>query len=158
MESYTPREINFDFHCVKWVWENIHTFQSGEWPDISPSGYYNLSGLTQQISARPKFENPCLVAAEVEIRAKRCGLDSFLVTERYIRGLTEEVIARERHLTLEVIYRKISLVLGYSASGRVPRWFNTRWKRSQTYKEWCDAKGYRKSVIVSNMSVLGNKT
>ncbi|KKN38872.1 hypothetical protein LCGC14_0749270 [marine sediment metagenome] len=158
MESYTPRDINYDFPCVQWIWANILSLSGGEWPESSPSGYVDQPGLRSQGSSRANFENACLVAAEVEIRAKRCGLDGFLPAEKYRKGLSEEQIAKERHLTVDDVYRRINRVLGYSASGKAPRWRKTRWKRAQTYKQWCDSKGYRRKLIKANLPTYGRKT
>ena len=158
MESCSPRDINYDFPCVQWIWTNICALQEGRWPESNPSGYVDQPGMRSQGSSRANFENACLVAAEVGIRAKRCGLDGFLVTEKYVRGLSEEQIAKERHLIAEDVYRRINRVLGYSASGRTPRWRKTRWKKAQTYKQWCDAKGYRRKVVIANLSNIGRNT
>lgn len=135
-ETYQPNEITFDRDCVKWILENYHALTSGvAWPDSMPSCYTDLPG-GQGISHHASFETACLVAAEVFIRVKRCGFDGYIVEERYIQCLSEEEIAKIRWLPLKVIYGRINKVIGYCASGRLPRWKDTKWRKGQTYEEW----------------------
>lgn len=131
---------------MEWILENIHTLRRGEWPDSIPSGYTALPGGHSQ---RAPFENPCLLAAEVSIRISRCGMDGYLVEEKYYNGLSEDEIARKRHLPINRIIRTINKVVWYVSSGRVPRWKDTRWRKGQTYEEWKHNKLYRRKECLS---------
>lgn len=135
MKDYLPRDMVFDRPCVEWVWENYHMLSSGIWPGSDPSGYTDVPGHIKHGTHAP-FETPVLVAAEVAIRVKRCGLDSYLVEEKYIGLKSEEEIAKDRHLSFDDVCRRINKALWYCSSGRTPRWISTRKHQGQTYEEW----------------------
>lgn len=129
-----PQDITFDRECVEWVWENIRLLKSGVWPASRPSGYNDLKVYVQRGILRAPFETPVLVAAEVEIRARKCGLDGYLVEDKYLMGFSEDQIARLRHMRVEDIARRINKVLWYSASGRKQRQENYQdWKKRSSY-------------------------
>jgi len=147
MQDYTPRTLKFDRPGIEWVWENIHTLRSGIWPGSKPSsGYTELPGSAQRGIAHASFETCALTAAEVEIRAKRCGLDGYLVEEKYVKGMSEEEIAKARHLPVTDVYWRINKVLWYSASGRVVRWISTKKREGLTYEQWKKLRSYRRSI------------
>lgn len=141
--DYLPRDITFDRPCIEWVWENIKDLQSGIWPASRPSGYTDVHAHVQRGILHAPFETACLVAAEVEMRAKKCGLEGYLVEDRYIRGLSERDIARERGLRVNDVYRRINKVLWYCASGKTPRWLDTMKRPGLSYEEWKRQKSYR---------------
>lgn len=136
-QDYQPQDINFDRPCVEWILEHYRTLSSGFWPGVRPSsGYTELPSKSRRGIHRAPFENPVLVAAEVMLRVKKCGLDGYLVEEKYIDLKSEEDIANERGLDAEDISRRINKVLWYCASGRLPRWVDTKRRKGQTYEGW----------------------
>jgi hypothetical protein len=126
--------IRFDREGIDWILNYAQTLKEGMWPDPESSGYTEIPG-GKRANHRGPFENPCLAIAELEIRIKRCGMDGFLV-EEVINGKDEERIARERHLDIDYIQRRINKVLWYCASGSKPGWLPTRWRYGMTYEEW----------------------
>lgn len=136
MKDYLPQDINYDRDCVIWILENYQSLSSGDWPGSKPSGYTELPAHTQRGFLRAPFENPVLIAAEVMIRVRRCGMDGFLVEERYVKLKTEEEIARQRHLSIDEIIRCINKVIWYCASGKIPRWKDTKKRKGRSYREW----------------------
>ena len=132
--DYTPREFRFDRLGIEWAIFHAQDLREGRWPGGLPYEYLDTP-VRSGISNRASFENPCLVIAEVEIRIKRCGLDSFLAEEK-LGGKTEEEIASERCLDIGYVKRRINKVLNYCASGNIARWVDTRQRKGQTYEEW----------------------
>ena len=123
--TYVPRDIINNLAQVIWILENIHTLKSGVWPESVPSGELTMMSHSSHAS----FENACLVAAEIEIRVQRCGLDGYLVGDKYALGqrmteedrMTEEQIARKRHMYVSKVHNIIKSVLDYCASGHKQR-------------------------------------
>ena len=145
-KDYLPRDIIFDRPCIDWVWENIVLLQRGIWPARRPSGYTDIKIYVRRGISHASFETACLVAAEAEIRAKKCGLDGYLVEDRYIKELPVEDIARKRHLRIDDVIRRINKVLWYSASGHN--------QRPETYDEWKRQSRYNRSRPVPANSHL----
>ena len=141
--SYLPRDITFDRPTTEWAALHYQELQRGEWPGGIPSDYTELPG--GKAHAHAPFENACLVAAELGIRIKRCGLDGFLAEEKYIKGLEEAEIAKARYLDIGEVFSRINKVLGYCASGRKARWITTKKKKGQTYQEWRRNRGWRRN-------------
>lgn len=137
-----PRDIAFDRDSVVWCWENINALIEGFWPASRPSGYTDNKAHVQRGVARASFETACLAAAEVRLRARKCGLDGYLVEDRYLNSLTEQEIARSRHLRLDDVCRRISKVLWYSSSGRNQRRIcDTCGKENSSAKSSCKCGG-----------------
>jgi len=135
--------IRFDREGVEWLVQYAQTLKEGIWPDNVSSGYTALPG-GKRANHRAPFENPCLLIAELEIRVKRCGIDGFLVEEK-IAGKDEEEIARERHLDIDYIRRRINKVLYYCASGSRPRWQSTWKRKGLTYQDWLKGRHWRRN-------------
>lgn len=124
---WLPHEIIFTREQVEWVLDNIHTLSCGSWPGTIPSGYTELPSIGR-VNPRAYFETAILVAVEVELRIRKCGLDGYLVEEKYMDGLSEEDIAQTRSLLVGDVRRRINRVLFYCASGRN--------QRTESYEDW----------------------
>lgn len=131
------RKVWFNYAQVVWVWENIHALRAGDWPEGCPlSAYTELPG-GQQLNCHSKYEFACMIAAEVETRAMRCGQDCYLVEETYLYGLTSREIARKRFIPEYLVNQKIRDVFNYSASGHAQRTESYQeWKRLNKYKHF----------------------
>lgn len=110
--------------------------RSGQWPSINPSSYTDWASVSDRANPHAPFETAVMVALEAQLRAAKCGLDGYLVEEKYIVGLTEEEIARKRHMEVWDVERRINKVLWYCASGRN--------QRKETYEEWKKLRKYRR--------------
>jgi hypothetical protein len=132
-----PQDMTFDRACIVWCWEHINELSEGHWPASRPSGYIDVHVYVQRGILHAGFETAVLVAAEVKMRAMKCGLDEPLLEDRYVEGLTEREIARKRHLREEDVARRINKVLWYSASGRN--------QRTETYEEWKRKSSYNRN-------------
>jgi hypothetical protein len=131
---YNYSEIHFTIDQTRWAADHYKELSEGIWPP-NPGGSAYIGGNKKGISCEGNFVKPTIIAAELSRRIKRCGMDGFLV-EEVINGKDEERIARERHLDINYIQRRINKVLWYCASGSKPGWLPTRWRHGMTYEEW----------------------
>lgn len=106
----------YDYGTVLWVLNNYGTLARGLWPD--PRSAADLGLPNKRIIGHAPFEDPCLTAAEIGNRVARCGLDGFVVEERY--GMkwgawpqSEAEIAHRRHILTAQVYSRISNVILY---------------------------------------------
>lgn len=136
MLEYTPRTLRFDRNGIAWIVRHALELREGRWPGGLPSDYMDTP-ISSGLTSRAPFENPCLVIGELEIRIKRCGVDSYLV-EAHINGKEPEEIAKERYLSVDYVKRRINKVLLYCASGFSAGWKDTRWRYGATYAQWKD--------------------
>ena len=120
-----------DLDAVIMILENYRELSTGANPE-NPAGYDNPETGRVGGSVRAPFENSCMLAAEVARRVRRCGIDGFIVEERY--GLVgwsypkePETISQERGIVLNDIYRKINRVAYYCCGRRC---------RKETYIEF----------------------
>lgn len=101
--------------------------------------YKNLSG-----NARAPYEGSCMLAAEVARRVRRCGLDGYLVEDRYGLNLmaspkTIEQIADERALLDTDVERRINRVIWYCVGRKV---------KPMEYWQWLRDKKYRRKLVI----------
>ena len=79
-----PNVVWYDLEQVEWLLPQLPDMREGLYP-LEPSGGY--VDVQQRITERASFEIVCQVAAEIDIRLARTGLDRYLVEERYCKGL-----------------------------------------------------------------------
>lgn len=140
--TFTPRELWLStYEQVEWVLDHLHMMQEGQWPDGLPKDESNVHTGDK----RAPFETACLAAGEVELRVKRCGTDGMLAEEKYNRGLTEQAIAKARHLPFDQVYYAIRRVINYCASGANRR--RNEDGSPQSYEEWKKINRNRRGVV-----------
>ncbi len=104
--------IAFTFNQVKYVLYNYYGLSRGEFPDAAEGGL----GIRAPLQSRAAFEAACLLAGEIGLRVKRCGLDG-LITEAVFMGpeglRREGDVAREYHLDPADVHRRINRVASY---------------------------------------------
>ncbi len=86
-------------------------------------------------SQRTRFTNPASLAAEVDFRLSRCGLDRYLIIDRYVKGLSIEEIARYVCMENDQICRRINAVLRYISGWRRKEVTYKEYKRSHRWKK-----------------------
>ena len=105
--------IAFTFNQVKYVLYNYYELSRGEFP---AAGIGQNLAIRVPLQSRARFEAACLLAGEVGLRVKRCGLDG-LITEAVFMGpeglRSESSVAREYHLDQADVHRRINRVVCY---------------------------------------------
>ncbi len=105
---------DFSYSKILWVLHHYQELRSGFNPDGQPVDSVIRS---KTVSHRAPYENCCLMAGEVAARIKLCGLDGYLVEDRYGMndGVKHEVceIARMRHLPVKLVSKRIHWVIHF---------------------------------------------
>lgn len=135
-EWYSPRDIYFSRGQVEWLLPWLPVIREGIWPG-NPRGTGYTDGPTgkRNRSLHASFETPAQIAAELESRLARCGLDRYLVEDCYINGIDESELARKLGLDIWEVERRINSVLRYIKG----------WKRKlYSFRDW---KGHRRVEV-----------
>jgi len=118
---YRASEIKFTRRQVIWILENLNIFREGIYPANPGSGGYTdapYTGSRKRSSRHAPFERACDIAAEVEVRLKRTGLDGFLLEAIHSWGKDETDMAGIMGMNLEVVFRRTDNALRYIAGWR----------------------------------------
>ena len=82
------------------------------------------------------FEIICEIAAEIETRLARTKQDRYLVEDKYLKGMSEEEIARKTSMDEIEVENHILSAVSYISSGHIPRWIETEYRKAISYSEW----------------------
>jgi len=75
-----------------WLLENLDTLLAGHWPKSPDGSTYIDPAIRRRASpTHAKFEKPCDIAAEIEYRLRRTGIEGKLLRAEVIAGLTYEL-------------------------------------------------------------------
>jgi len=129
-----PREITFTREQVEWLLEHLELLKEGVWPPDPRGTGYTDAPARGSVNRHAPFETPCQIAAEVEARLAKCGLDRYLVEDRYIRKIPEDVLAQRLCMAEREVCRRINSALSYITGRR---------RKQYSYKEF---KGHRRRV------------
>lgn len=129
-----PGAVYFNLEQIEWLLPQLKDLREGTYP-LEPTGGY-VDSPDKQRTFRAPFEIATLIAAEIDIRLARTGLDRYLVEEKYCKGLSELEIAQSLHMDEDNVYKRISSAVSYIASGKDPRWVDTEKRRGISYREW----------------------
>ena len=134
-EYYQPREIYFNRDQVIWILSWLDMMIKGNWP-VNPqgTGYTDAPMGNKSRNRHAPYETAAMVAAEVEIRLGRLGLDRYLVEDRYIDGITEEAIAHKLGIHSSEVYRKLNSALWYVSGFRRKKMSYSDWKKQGRYR------------------------
>ena len=126
---YEPREIIFSREQMMFLIEFLPLLIEGIWPpNPQGSGYTETPNVQHSRSKHAYFETPCQIAAEVEWRLKRTGIEGKLLVSEIRQGLMLEELQPESRRALNYI------------SG---------WRRRRLdYKTWLRQRRYRQKVKV----------
>jgi len=126
--------VHYDLEQVEWLLPQLKDLREGNYPsEPRETGYV---GIQQRITERAPFEVVCQIAAEIDIRLARTGLDHYLVEDKYCKGLSESEIAQNLYMDEFEVYKRIRSVVTYIASGSIPRWITTEKRKGISYREW----------------------
>jgi hypothetical protein len=151
-----PSAVRYNREDIEFLLPWLKQMREGAGPHEPESGY--VGGKKTGISPRAGYELWCQVAAEIDNRLQRTGMDRFLVERHYCDGLDIETIACWVFLPTREIQRRINSALSYISSGPCPRWLHCvdcknykhcRQKRRVgiTYKDW---KSHRRIKLSQN--------
>lgn len=106
--------FNLNIGTIIWILENLDILFSGEWPDPDEDPQINqIIKKGKRSIPHAYYEDPILLAYEVQERLIRTGFDGFLVEERYIKGISVEDIADKRYLSITRVKNGICRALLY---------------------------------------------
>jgi len=144
--------MRYSFVQVKRILFDYHSLSRGMF--VNQIHYENV-GIKVPHIGRAGFEAACLLAAEIGVRVKRCGMDGLLVEAVFMRSenpIPESVIAREYGI-LDV-HRRINRVVAYCTGeniGRPDDTDKTLWPMS--YKVFCAKYRNRKPLYKSGTNL-----
>lgn len=122
--------FNLSIPAVIWVLENLDILLSGNWPDPDEDPQINRIMKGKRSIPHAYYEDPILLAVEVQERMFRCGWDGLLVEERYIKGISVEDIAEKRHLWERRVRNGIYRALAYMEGINRKRLDYQSWKNA----------------------------
>jgi hypothetical protein len=140
--------LNYSPEHVQWIMPYLYDLREGRYPlRHKETGY--KGGSTSRRSTAP-FENACLIAAELDRRLARTGLDRHVVELYYCEQWQPDRIAKHLSLTEDDVWQKLDNAVSYIASGECPRWLDCRdcgrlkkcrkkgrlKRRAVDYREW----------------------
>ncbi len=125
---YSPHSIKFTKPQVRWLIPRLQQLRNGEYsPDPRESGYTDQGIQGRQFRAGAAFETPAGIAAELDVRIQRAGLDGLLLELLYTVEPDDELFYLQ-HLAMSLnediprITKRIKNALDYiSGSGRKQR-------------------------------------
>lgn len=129
---YSYSGFKFSREQMKWALANIDTLRNGQWPpEHKESGYVGKSHK-KQVSHEGNFVKAACIAAEIDLRLTKAGLDGLLLELLYINEPSDEMfviqhIAYALREDTEEVRKRIKNALTY-VSGK------ERHKRS--YSQW----------------------
>jgi hypothetical protein len=117
-----PGAVRYDAVDTDFLLPWLLIMREGSYP-VEPSGGY-VEGKRTGVSSHAFYETACQVAAEIDIRLAMCFPDNYLVIDSYCRGLEDEQIARDNHLDVREVRRRLKSAVSYIAAGPCPRWID----------------------------------
>lgn len=125
-------EIKFTTPQILWLIENLETLKEGNWPtEPRETGYVGGSGNANQ-QYHAEFENPSMMAAEIDVRLDACDQDG------YRDGtLTRRVVADRWDIWSLAILMRIDHRQLQNRINRALRYISGRRRRPYTYHDFC---------------------
>jgi hypothetical protein len=119
--------IAYTFNQVKYILYHYYELSRGRIPDPEICEKLSIRLPTQ---TRAAYESACLIAGEVALRVRKCGLDGLVAEAVFMgnEGLRREgEVASEYHMDEADIHRRINSVANY-CEGFDPK--------PETYEDW----------------------
>jgi len=149
-----PGAVRYDAEDLELILPWFRYMLEGAYP-LEPTGGY-IEGKRTGITSRAYYEAACQVAAEIDRRLARTGLDRYLLESYYCndwRGYTYDeiitAIASRVDKDRQDVKRRIRSAFSYIASGSCPRWLHcidcpeyqtcrkkNKGRVGQTYRQW----------------------
>ena len=107
-----PSDLYYSRDQVDFLLNHLNMLRDGEYPPEPVSSGY-IGGKGKRLRPWARFTIPAEIAAEIDIRLSKCGLDRYLVEDRYCKGLDERAISQKTGLDEEEVSRRINSVIVY---------------------------------------------
>lgn len=89
---HNPHSIRFSRQQIKWLISILSILRDGEYPpNPKESGYTDQGIQSRQFRPGAKFETPAGIAAELDYRIQRAGLDGLLLELLYTNEPDDEL-------------------------------------------------------------------
>ncbi len=93
---YNPHSIRFTRSQVKWLIPHLPLLRAGSYPrNPKESGYTDPGIKSRQFKAGAAFEIPVGIAAELDIRIEKCGVDGLMLEFLYAFEPDDELFVME---------------------------------------------------------------
>ncbi len=129
-------EFKFSREQIVWALEHLQMLREGQWPpEHKETGY--IGGKDKTINRRATFENPAIIASEIDSRLVCCGLDGLLLELAYASG-EDDRIQIEQHIAFALgenineIDRRVNRALKFLTGKR---------RKRRSYDQWRNHKG-----------------
>jgi len=133
---YRPSELTYNKSCILWLLKNLPELRKGEYPpNPAGSSYTDIPGKVRAKSGA-YYQVVAEVAAEIDMRLSKCGLDGLILEAIESWGVSHERIAKALSMPVEEVIRRAYWALSYISSGRDMRWHTTKRRKSITYRDW----------------------
>ena len=144
---YSPDAIRFSRRQVRWLLSLLPSIREGYWPAKgNETGYDNTPMRQKHRYYKAKKENIISIAAELEIRLERTGLDGLLVKAIYCWDDSYSSLAKHLHCSEDAIDRRVDDAMRYVCGKR---------RKGRGYKQYLN---HRKSAIHAQDALLFIRT
>ena len=94
---YSPHAVlRFTKAMVKWLIPHLPLLRSGVYPcNPKETGYTDSAISQRQVRSRAKFEDPAIIASELDIRIQRAGADGLMLEFLYAFEPDDELFVIE---------------------------------------------------------------
>lgn len=107
-----PSDLHYSRDQVVFLLDHLEMLREGEYPPEPVSSGY-IGGRGKRNRSQANFIVPTEIAAEIDIRLAKCGLDRYLVEDRYLEGLDERAISKKTGIDEEEVSKRINSVIVY---------------------------------------------
>ena len=114
----SPGSFNFSPEHLLWVLPMLNEIRSGYYPRDPAGDTGKGRGGTR---LRCPFSEAAIIAAEIDRRLARCGLDRYIAEECYVGGISVSDLAGKLYMDEFEISRRLAAVVSYVASGPCAR-------------------------------------
>ena len=130
---YSKGQIVFTRAQVRWLLKLLPDIRQGDWPRES-SGYTDIPKIKKRGRLGAYFEDPVLIAAELETRLERCGQDGLILEAIHGWDKTVESMAAYLRCPAWSIRRRAKNALSY-VSGKA--------RKAEPYKQFLKSKQFQ---------------
>ena len=135
-EWVAPSNLKFSRAEMLFLLKHLAGLRKGEYPP-NPVGSSYIALPSGQVRAKSGgyYEPVADIAAEIDIRLDKCGLDGLLLEGLVTWELSDERLARATNISVAEVHRRLKRALKF-ISGRNMRWHNTAKRMGISYNEF----------------------
>lgn len=114
---YSPGQIRFTRLQMLWLIKNLPDLCEGRWtPNPEGSSSIDMPIIRKGKRGKSPTKDPCLVAAEVETRLEKCGIDGLILEAIVGWGKSDESISKYLGMPVWSVRKRAKRALGYISS------------------------------------------